>query len=154
MGSKVRRIVTGHDAKGRAVFVGDDLLEEGPLGAQVWSTAELPADNADPTDGALREIGIASPGGSVIRVMTIGPGHRSPMHRTQTIDYGVVIEGSIDLELDDGATRTVGPGEVVVQRGTIHAWINATDRPCRIAFIVLAALPLVAYGAVLEATHD
>ena len=153
MVSKVRRIVTGHDADGRAVFVGDERLEEGPLGAQIWSTAELPADNSDPTDGGRREIGIASPGGSAIRVMTIEPGHRSPMHRTQTIDYGVVIEGSIGLELDDGATKTVGPGEVVVQRGTIHAWVNSTDRPCRIAFIVLAALPLVAGGRLLEATH-
>ncbi len=153
MVSKVRRIVTGHDAQGRAIFVSDELLEEGPLGAQVWSTAELPADNADPADGGRREIGIASPGGSAIRVMTIEPGHRSPMHRTQTIDYGVVIEGSIDLELDDGATMSLGAGEVVVQRGTIHAWVNSTDKPCRIAFIVLAALPLVAGGKVLEATH-
>ncbi len=153
MVSKVRRIVTGHDAEGRSIFVGDDLLDEGPLGAQVWSTAELPADNADPTDGGQRQIGIASAGGSAIRIMTIEPGHRSPMHRTQSIDYGVVIEGSVDLELDDGVTKTVGPGEVVVQRGTIHAWVNSTDRPCRIAFIVLAALPLVLGDRVLEPTH-
>ncbi len=97
-------------------------------------------------------MGIAS-GGAIVRVMTIDPGHRSPMHRTQTLDFGVVIEGAIDLELDDGAVRTVGVGDVVVQRGTIHAWHNTTDKPCRIAFILVAAKPLTINGERLEPTH-
>ena len=75
------------------------------------------------------------------------------MHRTQTLDYGVVLDGAIDLELDDGAVKTVGAGEIVVQRGTMHAWHNTTDRPCRIAFILFPANPLVAGGATLEPTH-
>jgi quercetin dioxygenase-like cupin family protein len=154
MALKVRRIVTGHDARGQAVFLMDDVVEEGGLGVQVWSSDKVPADNADESDGALRPIGVNAQGGSAIRVMSIGPGHRSPMHRTQTLDYGVVLEGEIDLELDGGAVRTARAGDVVVQRGTIHAWINNSDRPCRIAFILIAAEPLTVGGARLEPTHS
>lgn len=152
MGSKVRRIVTGHDARGRAVFAIDETVEEEALGAVVWSTNDLPADNSGPAVSAGSPPGIAS-GGSVVRVMTIEPGHRSPMHRTQTLDFGVVIEGAIDLELDDGEVRTVRTGDVVVQRGSIHAWHNTTDKPCRIVFILVAARPLTVGGVRLEPTH-
>ena len=153
MASQVRRIVTGHDNQGRAVFLIDDTVKEEVLGAQLWSTSQLPADNSGEADGAARQNGIAAPDGTVIRVMTIGPGHRSPMHRTQTLDYGVVLEGEIRLELDGGAFKTAVAGDVVVQRGTIHAWENVSDQPCRIAFILIAAKPLRVGGTVLEPTH-
>ncbi len=152
MGAKVRRIVTGHDEQGRAVFAADELIEEQPLGAVVWSTSVLPADNSGPAESGAAPAGIAS-SGSVVRVMTIEPGHRSPMHRTQSLDFGVVLEGEIRLELDDGAAKTVRAGEMVVQRGTMHAWENVTDKPCRIAFILVAAEPLVVDGRRLEPTH-
>lgn len=153
MVSQVRRIVTGHDARGRAIFAIDETIEEAPLGAVVWSTDGLPADNSGPAAPAPTPEGIAAPDGTVVRVMTIAPGHRSPMHRTQTLDYGVVIEGAIDLELDDGAVKTIRAGDVVVQRGTIHAWHNTSDAPCRIAFILVSAQPLTAGGTRLEPTH-
>ena len=153
MSRKVRRIVTGHDAEGKAVFVADESLEEAALGAVVWSAAGLPADNNGDPVAAPTPQGIAAPGGAIVRVMTIEPGHRSPMHRTQTLDFGVVIEGSIRLELDDGAAATVGPGDVVVQRGTIHAWENVSDQPCRIAFVLVAAEPLMIRGRIVEPTH-
>ena len=152
MGGHARRIVTGHDAQGRAIFEIDETLEESALGAVIWSTDALPADNGGPAVSAGAPAGIAS-GGTIVRVMTIQPGQRSPMHRTQTLDFGVVIEGEVQLELDDGATRQVGPGDIVVQRGTIHAWENVTDKPCRIAFILIAAGPLVVGGETLEPTH-
>lgn len=151
--AQVRRIVTGHDAQGQAVFLIDDAIEEEVLGAQVWSTSQLPADNSSQPDASLHQDGIAAPGGTVIRVLTIQHGHRSPMHRTQTLDYGVILEGEIQLELDGGATRTARAGDVVVQRGTIHAWENVSGKPCRIAFILIAAEPLTAGGQVLEPTH-
>ena len=153
MASQVRRIVTGHNAQGRAVFLIDDTVEEEVLGAQLWSTSQLSADNSGEADGAARQNGIAAPDGTVIRVMTIAPGHRSPMHRTQTLDYGVVLEGEIRLELDGRAFKTAHAGDVVVQRGTIHAWENVSDQPCRIAFILIAAKPLRVGGTVLEPTH-
>ena len=152
MVATVRRVVTGHDAEGRAVFMVDETLEEAPLGAVVWSTSILPADNAGPAESTGTPVGIASTG-SVVRVMTIEPGHRSPMHRTQTLDFGVVLEGQINLELDDGAVKSVRAGEVVVQRGTMHAWENVTDKPCRIAFVLVAAEPLIVGGQVLAPTH-
>ena len=63
------------------------------------------------------------------------------MHTTDSVDFGIVLEGELDLELDDGATVTVRPGTVVVQRGTRHAWRNRTDRPARGAFVLVGATP-------------
>ncbi|MGO9027371.1 MAG: cupin domain-containing protein [Acidimicrobiales bacterium] len=63
------------------------------------------------------------------------------MHTTDSVDYAVVLDGRLELELDDGATTTVGPGTVVVQRGTRHGWRNRTDRPARIAFVLIGATP-------------
>jgi quercetin dioxygenase-like cupin family protein len=151
--AQVRRIVTGHDLRGQAVFLIDDAVEEEFLGAQVWSTTQLPADNSSEPDASLHQDGIGAPGGTVVRVLTIEPGHRSPMHRTQTLDYGVVLDGEIQLELDGGAMRTARAGDVVVQRGTVHAWENVSGKPCRIAFILIAAEPLTVGGILLEPTH-
>ena len=153
MALAVRRIVTGHNSSGRAVFSSDEILSAQRLGVQIWSTDRSPADNTDATDGAERAIAITSPGGSAIRVMSIEPGHRSPMHRTLSIDYGIVLEGELDLELDDGATKHLFAGDIVVQRGTMHAWINNGTQPCKIAFILLEALPLVIHGKALDPTH-
>lgn len=58
------------------------------------------------------------------------------MHRTETIDYGIVLEGEIVLIMDEGET-TVRPGDIVIQRGTNHGWANRTDKNCRIAFILI-----------------
>ena len=68
------------------------------------------------------------------------------MHRTNSIDYGIVLEGEVELELDEGVKRTVRQGGVVVQRGTNHLWRNATDKPCRIAFVLIDAPPYVHDG--------
>ena len=89
--AQVRRIVTGHDAEGQAVFLIDEAVEEEFLGAQVWSTSQLPADNSGEPDATLRQEGIAAPNGTVIRVLTIAPGHRSPMHRTQTFSQAWMV---------------------------------------------------------------
>ncbi len=150
---QVRRILTGHDDQGRAIFLGDEVIAPGELGTVVWTTAAVPADNAEASGGEARAIGITAPGGSAVRMMSIAPGQRSPMHRTQTIDYGVVLEGEVDLELEDGAVKTVRAGDVVVQRGTIHAWINRSSAPCKVAFVLIAAEPLVVGGRTLAPTH-
>jgi len=141
----VQRVVTGHDANGRAVFKSEDvsptkLIPSGD-GAflLVWTTATVPADNNDETDGRHRPAGLTLNGGSVIRIVDMLPGKESPMHRTNSIDYGIVLEGEIELELDDGAKRTIGQGGIIVQRGTNHLWRNTTDKPCRIAFILIEA---------------
>lgn len=141
----VQRVVTGHDARGRAVFKSEDceptrLIPSGDAAfLLVWTTDTVPADNNDETDGRDRDAGLTLERGSVIRIVDMMPGGVSPMHRTNSIDYGIVLEGEIELELDDGAKRTVRQGGVIVQRGTNHLWRNATGRPCRIAFVLIEA---------------
>ena len=141
----VQRVVTGHDENGRAVFRSEDVTPTRmiPSGDAsfllVWTTATVPADNNDETDGRLRDAGLTLEQGSVIRIVDMLPGKQSPMHRTNSIDYGIVLEGEIELELDDGAKRTVRQGGIIVQRGTNHLWRNTTDKVCRIAFILIEA---------------
>ncbi len=141
----VQRVVTGHDANGRAVFKSEDVAPTRmiPSGDAafllLWTTATVPADNNDETDGRHREAGLTLEGGSVIRVVDMLPGCESPMHRTNSIDYGIVLEGEIELELDDGAKKTIRQGGVIVQRGTMHLWRNTSDKVCRIAFILIEA---------------
>ncbi|MFK8052427.1 MAG: cupin domain-containing protein [Woeseiaceae bacterium] len=137
----MRRIVTGHDDDGNAVIRSvDELRLKGiPSGdaafATIWSTAEVPVDLNDETDGSLRDVGLTLNGGSVLRVVDMLPGGESPMHRTNSLDYGIVISGEVELELDDGAIEVCRAGDVIVQRGTIHLWRNTSpSEPCRIVF--------------------
>ncbi len=156
----IRRVVTGHDAEGRAVFVSDDALSPRPIQsgdanfALIWTTAELPADNNDETDGALREAGLTLKGGSVIRIVDMKPGCASPLHRSFSIDYGIVLDGEIELELDGGETKRLKPGEVVVQRGTNHLWRNPLRETwARIAFVLIEAKPVAIRDRLLEEIH-
>ena len=141
----VQRVVTGHDANGRAVFKSADVRATRKIASGdaafllVWTTAAVPADNNDETDGRDRDAGLTINRGSVIRIVDMLPGRESPMHRTNSIDYGIVLKGEIELELDDGVKTTIKEGGVVIQRGTSHLWRNTTDRPCRIAFILIEA---------------
>jgi len=72
------------------------------------------------------------------------------MHRTNSIDYGIVLSGEIELELDDGTKTSVSAGGIIVQRGTSHLWRNKTGRPCRIAFVLIQASAYVHAGVPLE----
>lgn len=156
----VRRVVTGHDAAGKAVVIDDKAIDPVaiPSGdaafALIWTTATAPVDNDDATDGATREVGLALPGGSVLRVVDMLPGKTAPMHRTNSLDYGVVIAGAIELILDDGVRVRIEAGGIIVQRGTIHSWHNpSADVTARIAFILLDASPATVDGAPLGEVH-
>lgn len=148
----VQRVITGHDAGGRAIFKSEDwqptkLIPSGDAAfLLIWTTATVPADNNDETDGRERDAGLTIQNGSVIRVVDMLPGKESPMHRTNSIDYGIVLEGEIELELDDGEKRTVGQGGIIVQRGTIHLWRNVSPRVCRIVFVLTEASAYVHDG--------
>jgi quercetin dioxygenase-like cupin family protein len=141
----IQRVVTGHNAIGRAVFKSEDvtptkLIPSGDASfLLIWTTETVPADNNDETDGRSRDAGLTLNQGSVIRVVDMLPGKASPMHRTNSIDYGIVLKGEIELELEDGAKRTVREGGIIIQRGTNHLWRNVTDAPTRIAFILIEA---------------
>ncbi|CCA90519.1 cupin domain-containing protein [Novosphingobium sp. PP1Y] len=141
----VQRVVTGHDENGRAVFRSEDceptrMVPSGDASfLTIWTTATVPADNNDETEGRARATGTTLEGGSVIRVVDMLPGKQSPMHRTNSIDYGIVMKGEIELELEDGRKKTIREGGIIVQRGTNHLWRNTTDEVCRIAFVLIEA---------------
>lgn len=155
----IRRVVTGHDAEGMAVVRFDDevparMINTGDaLFGLVWTTAEVPVDNTDDTDGARREAAKTLLGGSVMRIVDFKPGCMSPMHRSFSLDYGFVLEGEVDLILDGGDERHLKAGDIVVQRGTNHAWANRTDRWARMAFVLIEAKPVTVAGRVLEEIH-
>jgi quercetin dioxygenase-like cupin family protein len=140
---RVRRVVTGLDAKGKAVVADDRVLpvatrRPGQSGCNVWAVDELPAELAAP-DRAADLVGSTIPNGAVFRVVRYEAGTSGRMHRTRSVDCGVVLSGSIALELDDGAEVALDAGDVLVQRGTIHNWINRGTEPCTIAFVLLGA---------------
>jgi quercetin dioxygenase-like cupin family protein len=139
-----RRIVTGHDASGKSVVLSDaPSPKTTDIGTaafhEVWVTtqtpAPIPATEPEPTDIPIR---VPPPsGGVMIRFTDQAPGAESPMHRTETVDVGVVLEGETWLLLDDGSETRVGVGDVVVQRGTNHAWANRSDQPVRMLFVLI-----------------
>jgi quercetin dioxygenase-like cupin family protein len=148
MGLRVRRVVTGHSAQGKAVVAIDETMTSAPSARPgqeacvVWATDRVPADNLDPADGALRTGTTTLANGAIFRVVRYAAGMTGRMHRTRTLDYGVVLGGSIVLVLDDAAEVTLHAGDVLVQRGTIHNWVNRGTEPCTIAFVLVDAAPV------------
>jgi len=162
---QVRRIVTGHDAKGKAVVTTDEVLTAVPrriganiTGCEIWSTDRMPVDNSQAADAAQRAgfvkryNYVGSGGGTTCRITELAPGHARFTHRTETVDYAILLSGEIDLELDDGEVVHLKPGDVVVQRGTIHTWVNRGSVPAVTAFILIDAKPAEVNGEVLR-TH-
>jgi len=143
-----RRIVTGHDAKGKSVFLSDGgppqhhaMKGEG-VGAdfiEIWSVGEPvpPLCSIELREPNERAFTIMPPSGHLLRLIDIYPagqgGKRTVMHRTKTLDYVIVIEGEITLILDDSEV-TLKQSDVVVQRGTMHAWENRSNKMARMAF--------------------
>ncbi len=154
MECEVRRVITGHNDQGRAVFAIDAVKPRSDeRGVLVWTTNTSPANNSDNIDWGNRpELKILSPHGSLIRLQVIQPGRVGRMHRTNSVDYAIVLEGELDLELDDGARTHLKAGDIVVQRGTMHAWHNPYPNPCKIVFILYDAHPVEVNGTVLEPT--
>jgi quercetin dioxygenase-like cupin family protein len=143
--SAPRRVVTGHDADGRSV-----VLADGPAPRthsipsatfhELWNTSAAPAPIAPAEPSEPTERPLVTPpdaNGTIVRIVDMGLGSRSPMHRTETIDYGIVLAGAVTLLLDDGSETPLGPGDVVVQRGTDHAWVNHGHEPARMAFVLV-----------------
>jgi len=141
-----RRIVTGHDASGKSVVLSDGptpkTLDIGTAAFhELWITDRTPtpiaATEPEPTARPVRTP--PPPNGVTVRFTEMAPGAESPMHRTETLDVGVVLEGETWLLLDDGSETRVGVGDAVVQRGTNHAWANRSDRPVRMMFVLIDA---------------
>ena len=177
MEARIRRVITGHDANGKAIVVSDGAapsvrtvpLWPGLISTDIWKTAAMPVpigrEEADPTlgprtlhpapRGTLFRISIVPPETDAIRNLdptqskevfrgvgnadasTRAHGGRHPlMHRTQTLDYAVVLEGEITMLLDDSEVH-LKAGDVVIQRGTNHAWSNRSGKPVRMLYVLI-----------------
>jgi quercetin dioxygenase-like cupin family protein len=153
---QVRRIVTGHDANGKAIVTIDEVARNNPAARPgvttcvAWTSEGFPVDNNGTADEAKRQTGTTHDNGTVFRIIEFAPGNAERNHRTDSLDYAVVLSGEIDMDLD-GANVHVKAGDVIVQRGTIHNWINRGSEPCVIAFVLIAAHSAVAGGRVLPA---
>ncbi len=156
MSLSLRRVVTGHDKTGRAVVLIDQPVKNvvsgrpGAHSSVIWSTQGFPANNDGSEDPSAQSIGTTLDNGTVFRVVQFGPGVTPRNHRTDSIDYAVVMSGEIDMDLD-GETVHLKAGDVLVQRGTVHNWINNGKEPCVIAFVLVSAKPVTAGGKTLSA---
>ena len=159
----VRRIVTGHDTDGKAVVATEERLTAVSrrigahiTGCEIWSTDRMPVDNSAAADAAQRAgfvkrynyVGTGE--GTTFRVTEWAPGHARFTHRTETVDYAILLSGEIDLELDGGEVVHLKPGDIVVQRGTIHTWVNRGSVPAVTAFILIDAKPAEVNGELLR----
>jgi quercetin dioxygenase-like cupin family protein len=153
---QIRRVVTGHDASGRAVVQIDEVPKNlvssrpGATACVVWTTEGFPVDNTGKEDAGLRKTGTTLDNGTVFRILELAPGVSPRNHRTDSIDYAVVMSGEVDMELDD-ANVHLKAGDVLVQRGTIHNWVNRGTEACVIAFVLIAAKPVTVGDKVLQA---
>jgi mannose-6-phosphate isomerase-like protein (cupin superfamily) len=156
MALQIRRVVTAHNASGRAVVKIDEVAKNlvssrpGATACVVWTTEGFPVDNTGEEDAGLRKTGTTLDNGTVFRILELAPGVTRRNHRTDSIDYAVVMSGEVDMELDD-ATVHLKAGDVLVQRGTIHNWVNRGSEPCVIAFVLIAAMPVAVGDKVLQA---
>ncbi len=178
MRKPIRRVVTGHDAAGRSVFITDaaapHVYNRAPGSAvvtELWETRTTPADNSGNDEVTDHPFRLAPPrNGSVFRIVEYPPdarrlatleeqrasaddgsGHgdafdrgspRHPgFHKTSSVDYAIVLSGEIYALMDEGEVL-LRAGDVLVQRGTNHAWSNRTGEPARLAFVLIDAEPV------------
>lgn len=171
----VRRVVTGHDGEGRAVFVSDEEVEPitvaivpGHEFCRLWGSDApcrfpddgsppsavsyfppmhgfrfglftVPPDSAGSFDGLDLEAALAEVDEKLPGLTDPLEPDQSGMHTTATVDLEFVVSGRVVLELDDGASRVLGPGDTVVQNGTRHAWRNPFDEPCTVVAVLVGA---------------
>jgi len=147
----IRRVITGHSSKNVAKVILDGPATNsknpraGVASTLMWCTDSMPADigiGEDVDDMGARILGTAPPAnGSRFIVMEFAPGIASAMHRTETIDYIAVLAGEFDMNMDDSTVK-LRAGDVMVQRGTNHAWVNRGKEPARLAIVLIDAKPL------------
>jgi mannose-6-phosphate isomerase-like protein (cupin superfamily) len=158
----VRRIVTGHTPEGKAIVVSDEAVppismgDGGSAATLLWGRddlAQFPDDGSQPMMSAAFPL----PGGCALAILELAPQgdefhafvrdalvpwadpNEPGMHRTPTIDYDIVLEGTIGLELDDGVDVTLEAGDVVVQNGTRHRWHNRGNTIARLLAVTIGA---------------
>ncbi|KAL6703984.1 hypothetical protein ACN47E_008922 [Coniothyrium glycines] len=157
---EIHRFVTGHDSAGRAVAVIKDVPDWTHYANRsraynvLYTTQEFPVElsnDKDITDHQeimkSENLGLVVPGGTVLRVVDFAPNGPAAMHRTQSLDYGIVLEGEVIMQLDSGEQHYLKRGDVAVQRATLHAWKNPSKSQwCRMAFVLTDAVAPVVNG--------
>lgn len=157
----ITRLITTHDADGKSVLctaldekVPQTTVNDGDaFFALSYLTQQFPVDMNDDKDiNAYTKYLINAPGlvnntGTVVRIVDMRPGLLSPMHRTVSLDLGIVLEGDVELVLDSGETKRMLPGDQCVQRGTMHAWRNCSDTKwSRMVFVLQPSHPITVGG--------
>jgi len=147
----IRRVITGHTNKNVAKVIiegqatNTKVPREGVASTLLWCSDAMPVDmpiGENAQDMGARILGTAPPeNGSRFIIMEFAPGIASEMHRTETIDYIVMLSGEIDMDMDDSTVK-LRAGDAMVQRGTNHAWVNRGKEPARLAIVLLDAKPL------------
>lgn len=158
----IRRVVTGHDQAGTAKVLLDTPAtntkhpQPGLVSTMMWCTDGAPARiplGEQPEDMGARILGTAPPrNGTRFAVIDFPPGNQPQMHRTETVDYVIVIEGEIEMDLD-ASTVKLKAGDIMIQRGTNHAWANRSGRRARVAFVLVDAEPL-GIGTPVTGSHS
>lgn len=157
---QLHRYVTGHNAEGKAIVHTHNDFEWQPLDndqlafSVPYTTSEFPVDlnkDADVAEHqrvlASGQLGLVNPKGTVFRCVDFAPGYACGMHRTQSLDYGIVLEGQVDMVLDSGEVHHMKRGDVAVQRATQHQWINKSDTEwARMMFVLQDCKPLYVAG--------
>jgi hypothetical protein len=176
MAKQIRRIITGHNARGKSIIAQDavatSILEmkavPGLRATDLWETTTAPADLSSDADPVARPVHLEPAAtGTIFRVVefppdaaiskgansrevfaSLGASHTvdttsaTPMmHKTASVDYAIVLSGEIWAVMDEGET-CMKTGDVLIQRGTNHAWSNRTHEPAMVAFILVGATPL------------
>jgi quercetin dioxygenase-like cupin family protein len=152
--------ITSHNAAGQAIVKSSNKDPVGQYPGMrtshklVYTTSKFPMDLTDEKD--LKEyqnvvssgnLSIVQKNGTVCRIVDFGPHNKSMMHRTQSLDFGVVLEGQIIMELDDGSKTLMNRGDVAVQRATMHTWKNASETEwARMLFVLQDCQPLLIDG--------
>jgi quercetin dioxygenase-like cupin family protein len=158
----IRRVVTGHDEANVAKVLLDEPAinakhpQPGQVSTLMWCTDGAPASipiGEQPEDLGARILGTAPPRhGTRFTVIDFPPGNQPHMHRTETIDYVIVIEGEIEMDMD-ASTVKLKAGDIMIQRGTNHAWANRSGKRARVAFVLVDAEPL-GIGNPVTGTHS
>jgi quercetin dioxygenase-like cupin family protein len=155
--------ITSHNAEGKAVVHSSSQkpwtwFGRGAGFNVAYTTGEFPPSLNNDADIKSHEetmasgkLGLVKKGGTVCRIVDFAPTQTPTMHRTQSLDYGVVLEGTAEMELDDGSVTVLQRGDIAVQRGTNHAWRNPSETEwCRMLFVLQDCQPIHVEGQRLK----
>jgi hypothetical protein len=151
-----RLVVTGHAESGAAIFIRDqkpeaNAVSDGTFLNPLWSTHESPADIKPAEKNGIEPADLATAStGSFFSAYDLPPGYSGPLHRSHTIDYIIVVRGTVALTTEQGSCVSLREGDAIVQQGTMHSWSNESDKWARLVSVMLPAKPVVVNGKELQ----